>query len=466
MPYQGELANKVGHVALAKNPDVARFLAECSYLTTPTADRGQAISRHFMAAPIVDSIPLPDQVIAIDGSTYEASVSDQTPSTRIGFVQIGAVLVDMAQFNTLRVGRLVDPFRVADLQRHNVPLAFAVPSANIRWSDKQSVRDSFRAAVDHHLFSAKTRFDANDASTSLRTTLFHLLAHRTGSLATHDVHRMKLRACPACGEGPVEIVDDPQTQTCPFCDADVYAADCLHMWQDVTDFQSNAEPLSHLMLIIEHLLLIHYIRHLGNTSLATLATTVFFMDGPLALFGNTGWLHAPIMHFLAEVNARLARQGFPRLLIVGLQKTGQIVDHIGLIERYVSPGHLLVIDDDYRYRYILVDKEQSYRGFGSGSFYGQDFIYKTPSGRTFCFALPYPFSTKYDPHIPFVMAKTNMQRYTELPRALALIHRFESDLYENAVVPIALAHRYAAISLFPGGKVLDVLTRQVVGSVV
>jgi hypothetical protein len=44
--------------------------------------------------------------------------------------------------------------------------------------------------------------------------------------------------------------------------------------------------------------------------------------------------------------------------------------------------------------------------------------------------------------------------------ALALIKHFELDLYENSVVPIALAHRYMAISLKPGGRVLDLLTRK------
>lgn len=40
-----------------------------------------------------------------------------------------------------------------------------------------------------------------------------------------------------------------------------------------------------------------------------------------------------------------------------------------------------------------------------------------------------------------------------------LIEDFESDLYEGAVVPIALAQKYTAISLQPGGKILDVLAQ-------
>ena len=46
-----------------------------------------------------------------------------------------------------------------------------------------------------------------------------------------------------------------------------------------------------------------------------------------------------------------------------------------------------------------------------------------------------------------------------LAKAKRLIEDFECDLYENAIVPIALAHKYTAISLEPGAKVLDLLSQ-------
>ena len=105
-------------------------------------------------------------------------------------------------------------------------------------------------------------------------------------------------------------------------------------------------------------------------------------------------------------------------------------------------------------------REPATQGFGYEIYYGQDFIYKTPSGRTFVCALPYPFATKRPPGIDFIQAKADIANYPDLPRALALIQHFESDLYANAVVPIALAHKYTAISLVPGGQALDILTRK------
>jgi hypothetical protein len=40
-----------------------------------------------------------------------------------------------------------------------------------------------------------------------------------------------------------------------------------------------------------------------------------------------------------------------------------------------------------------------------------------------------------------------------------LIRHFELDLYDSAIVPVALAHRHASISIVPGGKVLDIITK-------
>jgi hypothetical protein len=131
-----------------------------------------------------------------------------------------------------------------------------------------------------------------------------------------------------------------------------------------------------------------------------------------------------------------------------------------LIDRFLPPNRLLPLGDEYRYKYVLSGREPSANGFGDETYYGQDFIFKTPSGRVFVFALPYPYAAKADAGSKFATEKVEIARYASLPQALALICNFESDLYENAVIPIALAHRYTAISLMPGGRVLDLLTKQ------
>jgi hypothetical protein len=462
VPYEGEFASKASHFDTVRNPEVAQFLGDCDYLTPPSDAEGEAVAARFEVPPPTDGVELPQRVIAVDGSYHESSIDERLPSTKVGYVKLGCVLIDMEEFGALRVhdGRFVDPFRVARLQNNNDALTFSLPSANIRLKGKTSVRDSFRAAVDEHLASPKTRFNESDPASSLRTTLFHLASRRRGDLGTGDPTRLKIHRCPDCEQGPVEVRDVPGPQLCSHCNAEVYPSDCLRIWEEVTDYQSNAEALSRFMLLVEHMLPIHYIRYLVENSLAVIGSTAFFIDGPLAVFGNAAWLHLSILGYLNEVNRRLDQVGQSRLLMIGLQKTGQVVDHMRLIDRFVPTNRLFAIDDEYRYRYILTGRDPAGNGFGYETYYGQDFLFKTPSGRSFVFGLPYPFPSKHPAGGNFIQAKTEMGRYPELARALKLISHFESDLYQNALVPVALAHRYTAISLVPGGRVLDLLTRR------
>jgi hypothetical protein len=90
---------------------------------------------------------------------------------------------------------------------------------------------------------------------------------------------------------------------------------------------------------------------------------------------------------------------------------------------------------------------------------GQDFIFKTEKGNVFTVGLPYPAAQKSG-SADFAQLKVDLQRYGEqIGRAFDVVRHFELDLYENAVIPVALAHRHASISLTPGGRVLDLVTR-------
>lgn len=458
MPYEGEYASKTAQSEFLRNPDIQSFLGQCEFLTPPSDEEAQTMADRFSEPPDTD-VKLNSFVVAIDGSSHESSIDDKLPSTKVGYIKIGAILIDLEEYSLLREGKYVDPFKVAKLQDNNSALTFSVPSANIRWGNKKSVRDSFRAFVDHQFMGPLTRFKENDLQTSLRSTLFHLASLRPKEMHTGDLNKLKIHKCPDCGNGPLEVEDIPEQQVCSFCGADIYPTDCLRVWEEVSDFQSNQAAISRLMLILEHLIPIHYMRHFYTNAPLLLSNIAFFVDGPLAVFGTAAWLHRSIMIFLQEVNKKLAKFDQLPLTIIGLQKTGQVVDHVNLINRFLPNNRLFAIDDEYRYKYILSGRDPSENGFGYETYFGQDFIFKTPSGRVFVFALPYPYASKDSKGPSFITEKTRFENYPQLQQALKLITHLESDLYENAVVPIALAHRYTAISFQPGGRVLDLLTR-------
>jgi hypothetical protein len=459
MPYDGQLADKTSHSDILNNPDIKGFLSECEYLSPPSEEEALSLANKFQAVPDFSSSHMPNYVIAVDGSNYESSLDEHLPSTKIGYIKIGAVLIKLDDFGALKRGNFVDPFRVADLQKNNAPLTFIAPSANIKWKGNKTVRDSFRAFLDDQLISERTRFDKNNYLTSLRSTLFHLASLRPKEMHTGDPTKLKLHQCPACQKGPLTLEDIEEQQYCPHCNKEIYPSDCLRLWEEISDFQSNQVAISRLMLVLEHLIPIHYIRHLYQQPLL-LSEGAFFIDGPLAIFGNAAWIHRSILIFLKQINVRLKRkynQG--PLLLIGLVKTGQIIDYLNFIDKYIPCNRMLPIDDEFRYKYILGGRDPASKTFGYETYYGQDFIYKTESGKSFVFLLPYPVDTKDEDGINFNDFKIDLNNYPELGRALRLIHHFESDLYRNAIVPVALAHKYTAISLQPGGHILDILTK-------
>jgi len=462
MPYDNQFASKSAHADFVRNPDVQAFLEACDYLTPPSEDEVQRMADHYLPPPDMKDARLPKFVLAIDGSFHETSRDDQLPSTKFGFVKVGAVLFSLEEFSSLRQGRFVDPFRVARLKEQNTALTFVLPSANIRLKGKSNVRDSFRAALDRQFMSESTRFETVNFHSSLRSTLFHLAHLRPGDMESRDPFHLKLHKCPVCGKGPLTLEDIEEQQYCENCGAEIYPTDVLRIWEEVHDYQSNITAISRLMMILEHLIPIHYMRYIEKKALFTLSEMAFFIDGPLAIFGNAAWLHRAIMIYLDKLNGKLQRKNKRPMLMIGLQKSGQVVDHVQLLNKFLPRNVLFAIDDNYRYTHIYTNRSPSGQGFGFETYYGQDFIFKTPSGRTFVFALPYPFASKEPPGKDFRKEKVRWENYPQLADAIKLIEHLESDLYKNAVVPIALAHRYTAISLQPGGRVLDLLTKKVV----
>ena len=396
MPYVNEYADKTSHVDIVKNPEIQKFLSECSYMIEPTEIDIQEICKRFTPPPD-HADALPDNLLSIDGSNYEASIRDDIPFTRIGYVKIGNLLIKRNQYNSLKSGQhFVNPFKVAALKENNSSITFALPSSNIRYKDQQSVRDGFRLALDEALYDVRT--NPANPSTSLRNTLFLLASYRTGAFKTENTNTLILHKCPSCEAEQVKVIDTAGDQFCPHCNKPVYPSDCLRIWEEVTDAISNQTALTRFMNVLEHIFAMHYIRIIRDVNpqsyVDVLNNICFFIDGPLAVFGNSAWIHLSIMKFLHETNTEMAKHGKHPIMVLGLQKSGVLYDYMQIIGKSLKNNSLYCLEDDFRYKYVVFDKAPSTSTFGSETYYGQDFLFKTQSGRTFVFNIPYPYQDK------------------------------------------------------------------------
>ena len=273
---------------------------------------------------------------------------------------------------------------------------------------------------------------------------------------------MKLMACSSCGAAEDFNFDTSALQRdCPICEEPVFLTDWLRLHEDISDFGNNTSAMTRMMNAVEHLLLAGLVHQVFRADARALSKMAFVMDGPLAIFGQPAKLHARIMSLLYAVNERLGELNLEPLLVIGLQKTGEVMDHANLLNRFLPSGVIRILDDDYRNKYIK-GSDSPATNFGNETYYGQDFLFKTERGRIFNFAVPYPFAGKgrSAEQKAFAGAKAVMTNYGSLiERACDLIRHFELDLYDSAIVPVALAHRHASISIVPGGKVLDIIAK-------
>ena len=146
--------------------------------------------------------------------------------------------------------------------------------------------------------------------------------------------KMILFKCPTCNAEKIEVMDVEGTQRCPHCNNKIYPSDCLRIWEEVSDSVSNQSALNRFMNVIEHIFPIHYMRVVKDANpqsyIDILNNVCFFIDGPLAIFGNAAWVHNSIKKFLSELNSEMRDHNKRDIMILGLQKSGYVYDYFQL----------------------------------------------------------------------------------------------------------------------------------------
>ena len=399
---------------------------------------------------------LPDIIFALDGSLYEASADVNEPSRRVGYVKVGMVGLNMRKYIDLAnlKKRFVDPMAVANLQ-DNDAVSLALPGAYLKQKNHKTVVEGYRYTIQRYCESDNTRISGKGAS--LLDTLVELM-RLSGRTETEQGHEfVVVQACPYgdCDGTKIRVPVSDQFGKCPTCSRAVIITDVLRVHECFVESGTNQQSYNRLMLALEHLLAAHQIMHYRSSQLEFLQRLAIVMDGPLSINGEPASLHRALMRLIADVNADLAKNGYGPLTILGLTKTGITVDHFNSIADQIPNDIAFAITDEYRGQYIT-NMDYS-KAFGRDEYYGQDVLIKTKAGRQFVIGVPYPCATKGD---PMFEKRFDLANYPSLGNVINLITTLESDLYENSMIPVILAHEYASISLAPGGKVLDLATAQ------
>lgn len=385
-----------------------------------------------------------ENIITVDGSPREIEANEEYPSTRVGYLQLAAVLFDVEEMLNQQEKKFVDPDvakKMSKTSRHSMVL----PSSNITSPGMDSVPHSWRAEI----FEIFTSHQVED-----RPLIEYFATILTLSEKMNEDDDVVVARCPNedCDESDIAVPTD-SSDTCPRCEATVFPTDVLRIHEKVRDLQNNEGALARFMGAVEHIIMASYLLYLRANAPEKLERTAFIYDGPLAMFEQTAWLHNPLLNVIDHVSKEQQSEGYFPPVIFGVEKSGQFADHAHRIKDEMPPSTVLGMDDDYIYDYVIASRSSSSE-YGSNTYYGQRFIYKSPAEQMFVLTVPKLPLDGLPKHEP--TAYPSLQRVFE---TIEVGSTSVTSMRENALLPIVLAHNEASIPMKTGSKVLTLFAR-------
>lgn len=439
-----EMASKTSHSHIVRNPLVQDFLQSCNI---PKPADAEFVNLHTVPVqlPINNRIRL---VITIDGGFTEVVVQDRFPSSSYTFYNFGGLLFELQDLQLLHNKQFIDPEDMEKL-RNMQRFPLVLPTRNICLDQCKSLTDSVRWSVFD--FFLKAHDGEKPLINALRWFLFQ--EYNPNILS----RTWKLASCPTCHVPGVTISSQtPNKFSCPSCGQDIYLTDVFRLHEAVDDEQGAGGILSYLMSVLEQMLLVHLIKTIWEIKKHLLLEVMFVKDGPLAFFGQTANMHEPMRWLINFFATRpdITGQGTVNYInLVGVEKSGPFVEHADAIRDSMSPGHVLILDNEYIYKYITPGAGNPQEPFGRTSYYSGKVIFKAADGNMYVLTLP----TKQPLLSPTIYDLGNFDI------ALQTVAKLKCHMYDNALVPIALANKLVSLSDHPSKKILNAFAKAQTG---
>ncbi|MFD5976354.1 hypothetical protein [Streptomyces bacillaris] len=442
MPYETvggahEIASRLGHSAAAIRAiaDQRTFHVPAEAIQDLDSIRERIRPRGDFAAP-----PAPDRLtaaLAIDGSHVVEQVRDGLPSVLYGFAQAAAAYVDLGVLESQRAERFVDPYKI-ERAVNTAIVTLDLPVAGAYTRADADIVTSWREVINE-LFRQK-KIDVNRLDQPLLDLLFLLHGVPGTPAATVPVN------CPT-QDCKKDIHVPPAGADCDACGVHLFPTDVLRIHEEVGEEGTNQSALGRLMSVIELLVLVGLATLLWEQSRQKdLPTTLFIVDGPLAVFGTPAKLRGRALEYF-QAMGRATPGNAP--YVCGIEKSGVLVDYARQLARHdvLEPGDLLVCDEQIIARVVNANNARAY---GKETYWGRKFVYRALDGRVVVPTVPPPVGAPYDAN----GGQADPAAYPTLPAILDVIDRTGSSMYVDGIIPVAAAHGKAA---FPIGVGTDVL---------
>lgn len=438
-----ERASKIAHAEIINNPTVRAYLQGC---TLPSAPEPVNLAPYLHPVESVDTRGV-RAVIAIDGGFTETYVREEFPAASIAFFTFGPLLFKLADLRHLDTQHFIAPEDLAalkHLQRHTLTL----PIRGVRLTAEGSLASSIR----HTLYEFFCQPGGPQEEALIRSLSWFVF--RRWETVPNESRVEYLEQCPYpdCEARHLPFTfAGPTHYPCPSCSRPVYLTDVLRLHEWVDEEQGAGGILTYVMTALEQVVLVHMIRTIWGLKRSLLGEILFLKDGPLAFFGLVAGLYKPMRELVAFLLAQgSGRPGSsPPLYLAGAEKSGAFVDHAAAIESYVPANTVMIPDDAYIYKYIIPGGATS-DGYGASTYYGRKVFFKSPAGAMHVLTVP---SRTYS-------AAPTPAELPNLHAILQLVAELRCSMYDNALVPIALANKLVSLSDFPSKQILTTFAQR------
>ncbi len=443
MPYINQTSNLANHGKALSSQGVVDMVSRLSQACPQTEEHNISLANRFSIYTDISSELKYTQWICTDGTNVPVTLDKRHPISQLTCGQVGTVTASLDDIKSMKLpDGLVDPEKVAGLWDKHSATPYILPGQNFLLDGCDNLCESFRRGVNDLLYSRETWWDKKDINTSIGATLVRLYQ---SDVATPG--EISIGCCPTCSNGPIKIQGGPYSSLCPFCLNRVYVADVLLLASELKDDPSGTLASNRVMLVLEHLSVINNVEQLTETDPTALGNIVYVVDGPLGIFGHAQWLNSSMLIFLQSVFKYLGAAGIRCPVIMGIIKTGVLVEHFNCLSPYIEKNNLFCIDEEYAQQHVQSKWVWAQRG------YGQDFAYKSNAGDMFIFNLPYSDYGTGDQESQNCEAK--WAQYPTLGAALDFINEYRSDRYPNSIFPMIVAHEFTAFSAARAKEVVE-----------
>ena len=438
MPYINEHAHFTPLAAFVGDPLISETLSHMRRLNSSdiNAHEWKRIESKVPPSQFVSKY-----VTSTDGTSMGVPLGNTIPVETIHAMGFAKITIDMNKYLSLYKKKTISSQNIASyFITKRWPFLF--PGGNIVLEGETSLTRSFSKMLFQQLDSCRP--DAK--SETLLETFECLLKYKKDTLNRKCPHQ----DCPN-PEKRIESRSGHHRCDCKH-KKDLYSIDALGLHERMNIFGSNCDPYLQVMQVIERLYLINFIRSFELAGqLEKIHDYAFIVDGPLAVFQEPGWLSNSIYMELSRINKLVRSISGRDILIFGVEKTGEFVDHFNLLDTNkdgfpgnIPPQTTLLIDD----LYIQNNIKSSIENYGERNYFGRRFFHKTQSGNLFVVSVP--FYSQYQKNTD----SANTDQFPRLPDVLSLLEVLKYYRYPNSLIPISLAHASVSFPLEMGSKVL------------